>query len=174
MNRHQTSQLLLNSIRYIMRFIPACFNTEFTRGTARQSAASTLAINHGRRPFIENKRCRKEQHRVDGVVNRNAGLVYQTDAILILIRLCADALSGAPTAKQCRVRRCSEIYPSRSSRACRLLVLEFSRPLRQNRKPDSYRADRRLRRSIRATRGAAPCVCRAVEHGRRIHRTPVR
>jgi lipoprotein-anchoring transpeptidase ErfK/SrfK len=46
-----------------------------------------------RRAFIENKRYRKEQRRFDDVVNRNAGFVYQTDAVLNLIRRVQSALA---------------------------------------------------------------------------------
>jgi hypothetical protein len=42
-------------------------------------------INHACAPFTENKRCRTKPRGIDDVVNRNAGSVYQTDAVLILI-----------------------------------------------------------------------------------------
>jgi hypothetical protein len=50
-------------------------------------------INHERGAFIENKRYPKEQRRFDDVVNRNAGFVYQTDAVLNLIRRVQSALA---------------------------------------------------------------------------------
>src|SRR4051812_32562673 len=56
-------------------------------------------VNHGAVVFIQNKRCCKELDRFDGVVNRNADSVYQTDAVLILIRGCANALVGASRRK---------------------------------------------------------------------------
>jgi hypothetical protein len=43
-------------------------------------------INHERRRFIKNKRCRQQPHRFDDVVNRTAGFVYQSDAFLNLVR----------------------------------------------------------------------------------------
>jgi hypothetical protein len=42
-------------------------------------AKRTPTINHGRSAFIENKRYRTKRRRIDGVVNRNAVFVYQTD-----------------------------------------------------------------------------------------------
>jgi hypothetical protein len=61
---------------------PDQFNGWFTRARRVKSAAQRgkPAINHAYRAFIENKRYGEEQRGLDGVVNRNAGFVYQTDA----------------------------------------------------------------------------------------------
>ena len=45
----------------------------------------TQTINHARPPFTENKRYRTKPRGIGDVVNRSAGAVYQTDAVLILI-----------------------------------------------------------------------------------------
>jgi lipoprotein-anchoring transpeptidase ErfK/SrfK len=51
----------------------------------------TPSINHARRAFIENKAYRKLPRRFGNVVNRNAGLVYQTDAYLNLVFRLSNA-----------------------------------------------------------------------------------
>src|ERR1700738_3433097 len=51
----------------------------------RSACRHTPAINHAGEPFIENKRCRTKPRRADGVVNRKAASVYQTDAVLLLV-----------------------------------------------------------------------------------------
>jgi hypothetical protein len=55
-------------------------------GTARRTFAGhcTPVINHVRPAFTQNKRYRTNPRAADGVVNRNAVSVYQTDAFLIL------------------------------------------------------------------------------------------
>jgi hypothetical protein len=45
----------------------------------------TPAINHVRPAFMQNKRCARIQRAFDGMVNRNACSVYQTDQVLIFI-----------------------------------------------------------------------------------------
>jgi lipoprotein-anchoring transpeptidase ErfK/SrfK len=63
------------------------FNIGFTPGTAVSCAAArrTPTINHAPAPFIENKRYRPKPPPVGGMVNRKAGSVYQTEAVLILV-----------------------------------------------------------------------------------------
>jgi hypothetical protein len=63
------------------------FNVRFTPEPACKAYCSrrTPAINHARPAFTENKRYRSKPHGIGDVVNRNAGSVYQTEAVLILI-----------------------------------------------------------------------------------------
>jgi hypothetical protein len=76
MNRHEAIPELHSVLFKQMRF-----NAEFTAVTPRRRATTkrTPTINHGRAAFIENKRYRTKRRPVDGVVNRNAVSVYQTD-----------------------------------------------------------------------------------------------
>ncbi len=76
MDRHEDIPELHSDLFKQMRF-----NVEFTAKTLtlRVAEKRTPTINHGRAPFIENKRYRTKRARTGGVVNRNAVSVYQTD-----------------------------------------------------------------------------------------------
>src|SRR5580698_2470753 len=105
---------------------------EFTPGIVRDAGddGRTPRINHALPAFTENKRYQIKPRAIDDVVNRNAGSVYQTDAVLILAGGVQRRRSGAPTAKQYRVRRC----PTKSILRClpaRLFSMpDFIRPRR--------------------------------------------
>jgi lipoprotein-anchoring transpeptidase ErfK/SrfK len=63
------------------------FNTEFTPQIVVKAwdRGHTPTINHARPTFTENKRYPAKPCAIRDVVNRKAGSVYQTDAVLILI-----------------------------------------------------------------------------------------
>jgi hypothetical protein len=74
---------------------PRCFRVldrgDLTRSSRRElprwraARRDTPRINHAVSAFTENKRYQTNPQPIDDVVNRNAGFVYQTDAVLILI-----------------------------------------------------------------------------------------
>src|ERR1700694_1928993 len=112
------------------------FNIGFTRGIGWKVCPNcrTPTINHAREPFIENKRYRKKPREIDGVVNRKAASVYQTDAVLILVGGVQGRRSDAPTTKQYRVRRCSKACLLRSSPAQPFSAQDFLKPRRSKRR----------------------------------------
>src|SRR6202047_731073 len=70
-----------------MRVLDRCHLTTGSRRELpckRTARRGTPRINHAALAFIENKRYRTNPQPIDGVVNRNADSVYQTDAVLIL------------------------------------------------------------------------------------------
>src|SRR5664279_4289806 len=91
---------------------------DLTSGSRRNRClrGRTPTVNHAPAAFIENKRYRAKPGRVGDVVNRKAGSVYQTDAVLILVGGVQGRLKRAPPGngfsfnktKQYRVRRCSK------------------------------------------------------------------
>src|ERR1700761_2068801 len=97
------------------------FNIAFTPGTVMNAgrAYRKPAINHEACAFIENKRYRPNPARAGGMVNRNGGLVYQTDQVFVVYspREEREWLRKIHQTKQYRVRRCPETSPLRCSPA---------------------------------------------------------